>query len=62
MIFTLISNMREETREVEVNSLEELKNLPERFAKHEDWQWEPPYELIIDFENMIIKVYDFYVE
>lgn len=57
-------------KEIEVNSLDELKNLPERFKKNYNGDnkglfegiWKPPYELVINFEDMIIMIYDGYLE
>jgi hypothetical protein len=62
MKFKLIWDYRDKEREIEVNSLEELRDLPERFAKTASWNWEPPYDLVVDFEEMTITVYDNYLE
>lgn len=61
MKFKLIYNENSESREIEINSLEELKNLKERFIKVE-YGWKPPYEVIIDFEEHWIRIYDYYIE
>lgn len=64
MKFTLFWNYRDECREIEINSLEELRDLPERLkmADTRYCNWEPPYKLVIDFENAEIIVYDNYLE
>ena len=57
-------------KEIEINSLDELKNLPERFKKNYngndkeylDGIWKPPYKLVINFEDMTITIYDGYLE
>lgn len=70
MKFTLLSIYGDLNKDIEINSLNELKNLPERFKKNYngddkeylDGIWKPPYELVIDFENMTITIYDGYLE
>ena len=57
-------------KDIEINSLEELKNLPERFKKNYNYAdkeyydgiWRPPYKLVINFEDMTIIIYDGYLE
>lgn len=59
-------------KEVEINTLEDLENLKERLNynlesysdKNPDHYsiWEPPYKVIIDFEEHEIRIYDWYIE
>lgn len=70
MKFTLTSAYGDLNKEIEINSLDELKNLPERFKKNYngnnkevlDYIWSPPYSLVVDFEDMTITIYDGYLE
>lgn len=59
-------------KEVKINTLEDLQNLKERLNynlnsysdKDPDHHsiWDPPYELVINFEDMTITIYDGYLE
>ena len=49
-------------RNVEINSLEDLQNLKERFIQTSKDAFTPPYDIIIDFEGREITVYDSYIE
>ena len=54
-------------RDVEINSLEDLQNLEERFIQTSKGYFysdafAPPYDIIIDFEEREILVYDYYIE
>ena len=49
-------------RDAEINSLEDLKDLKERFMLESDCYPDPPYRIIIDFEERTIKIYDYYIE
>lgn len=70
MTFKLSCVYGDLNKEIEINSLDELKNLPERFKKNYNGNnkdllngiWKPPYELVINFEDMTIIIYDGYLE
>ena len=51
-------------REVEINSIEDIKNLPERYEKPLPWNrcLTSPYEVIINFERNTIVIYNSYLE
>ena len=54
-------------RYVEINSLEDLQNLEERFIQASKGYFYsnafvPPYAIIVDFEEREILVYDYYIE
>ena len=59
-------------KEIEINTLEDLQNLKERLNynlesfsdKDPDHYsiWEPPYRIVVDFEEHEIKIYDWYIE
>ena len=64
MIFkvTKASDWDFEEEDVEINTLDELKQLQEKYAIPEDnTYWKNP-SLIIDFNNKSITVYDYYLE
>lgn len=64
MIFkvTKSSDWSFEEEEVEINTLDELKQLQEKYAIPEDnIYWKNP-SLIIDFNDKSITVYDYYLE
>lgn len=58
-------------KEVEINTLEDLQNLKERLNynlesfsdKNPDHHsiWEPPYRIVVDFEEHEIRIYDWYI-
>ena len=50
-----------QSREIEVNTIADLENIPERFNGGSIC-WHPPYELIINFEEKKITIYDDYLE
>ena len=50
------------TEDIEINSLDELKTLQKKYATpNDDSCWENP-SLIIDFKEMTIHIYDYYIE
>lgn len=50
-------------REVDIESMEELKNLPERFMSSDSSiGWQPPHSVIVNFEDNEIEIYDYYRE
>ena len=49
-------------RSAEINSLEDIQNLPERFKQTNECYWEPPHEVIVGFEEKTIRIYDYYIE
>lgn len=59
-------------KEVEINTLEDLQNLKERlnynlesyFDKNPNHHliWDPPYKIVVDFEEHEIRIYDWYIE
>lgn len=59
-------------KEVEITTLEDLQNLKERLNynlesfsdKDPDHHsiWEPPYRIVVDFEEHEIRIYDWYIE
>jgi len=64
MIFKIrrCSDLSYKTEDVEINNLDELRALQEKYATpNSDYSWENP-SLIIDFNNMTIDVYDDYIE
>ena len=57
-----IYNVNGYVRSVEIKSLEDIQNLPERFKQTNECYWEPPHEVILNFEEKQIRIYDYYVE
>lgn len=59
-------------KEVEINTLEDLQNLKERLNynlesfsdNNPDYHsiWDPPYRIVVDFEEHEIRIYDWYIE
>lgn len=58
---------------IEVNSLDELKNLNAKYNGKEEWAWSDSQKIVIDFENIykedkkhgingVITIYDQYIE
>ena len=58
---------------IEVNSLDELKNLNDKYNGKEAWAWSDSHKIVIDFENLyeedkehgiegVITIYDHYIE
>lgn len=57
---------------IEVNSLDELKQLNAKYNNKEDWAWDDSQKIVIDFDaykedkeqgvDGIITIYDYYIE
>lgn len=65
MLFDLISayDRLEVIRQIEINSIEDLMNIPERtMSINIDSKFDPPQRLVIDFRDKEIIIYDDYVE
>ena len=53
----------EPIREVDINTMDELENLPERLSSGDYCgTFAPPYEVVICFEEGRIIIYDYYLE
>lgn len=69
MKFTLVHAwdlLKEEAEEIEINSLEDLKEIQRRYCEHfPDTKYVGSFkepDLIIDFREMTITIYDDYME
>ena len=58
---------------IEINSLDELKNLNDKYNGKEEWVWSDSHKIVINFENLyeednehgingVITIYDHYIE
>lgn len=64
MIFKVrrVSDWSFKEEDVEINTLDELKALQEKYATpDEESHWENP-PIIIDFNDNTIRIYDYYME